>query len=50
MSDVKKEEQEKQIQDETLDKVSGGAIRVNPSPTPPHTHPSPTPKPIPTPL
>jgi len=47
MSDVKKEEQEKQIQDETLDKVSGGVIVIQPSPIPHRPgQPSPTPKPV----
>lgn len=45
MSDVKKEEQ-KPIQDEKLDKVSGGVIWGNPRPHPgPHTPHPPTPIP-----
>jgi hypothetical protein len=50
VKDLKKEEAEKQIKDETLDKVSGGAILNTPTPAPHHHQPSPTPVPKPEPL
>ncbi len=49
MSDVKKKENKKEIQDEKLDKVSGGAVfppYPHPNPRPaPDPHPSPRPQP-----
>ena len=52
MSDVKKEEKKKEIQDEKLDKVSGGVIwggnpRPHPGPRTPHPPTPIPPKPEP---